>query len=121
MSWRVAIASLDGVSICEHFGRAKYFYIIDVAADGTGTLAEKRCVTPLCQGGGHSDEGFRTSIDSLKDCVAVLVSKIGPSARRQLELERITVFEQADYIDEAVKKLAVYFARTKTKATGETN
>ncbi len=119
MSWRVAIASLDGVSISEHFGRAKYFYIIDVHADGTGTLAEKRDVRPLCGNGEHSDDGLSAAVAALGDCTAVLVARIGPSARKSLELARITVFEQADYIDDSVKKLAAYFEKTHRPATGE--
>lgn len=111
-NWRVAIASLDGKVINEHFGRAKAFFIIDLAPDGTYTLFEKRDVTPLCDNGEHSQEGLLNSISALSDCSAVLVSRIGMAAKRALELNRISVFEQPDYIDSALSKLAKYFAKT---------
>ncbi|MDR3173676.1 MAG: dinitrogenase iron-molybdenum cofactor biosynthesis protein, partial [Treponema sp.] len=94
MAWRVAVASIDGVLITEHFGRSRWFYIIDIQRDGTFALAERRMVTPLCEGGGHSESGMAASIEAIKDCTAVLVAVIGPSARKQLELGGISVFEE---------------------------
>jgi len=110
--WRVAIASLDGKVINEHFGRAKAFFIVDIARDGTWHLVEKREVAPLCSGGQHTREAMANHIGALRDCVAVLVSQIGPAARRALEINRIAVFEQPDYIDNALSKLAKYFIKT---------
>lgn len=112
-NWRVAIASLDGKVINEHFGRAKAFYIIDLTSDGTYSLYEKRDVPPLCANGEHSQEGLLNSISALSDCTAILVSRIGMAAKRALEQNRISVFEQPDYIDSALSKLAKYFTKTK--------
>jgi predicted Fe-Mo cluster-binding NifX family protein len=52
------------------------------------------------------------SIEAIKDCAAVLVAVIGPSAKKRLELAGISVFEQPDKVEEAVKKLAAYYDRT---------
>lgn len=112
-SWRIAIASLDGKVINEHFGRADAFYVVDLSPDGSYTLIEKRTVTPLCADGDHTQEGLESSIRALSDCTAVLVSRIGMAAKRALEINRISVFEQPDYIDSALQKLARYFSKTK--------
>jgi predicted Fe-Mo cluster-binding NifX family protein len=68
-------------------------------------------VDPLCEGGGHSDSAFAATVQLLRDCAAVLVARIGPSARKQLELAGIAVFEQPVKLDEAAKKLAAYYSR----------
>lgn len=110
--WRVAVATLDGKVINEHFGRAKAFYIIDLAPDGTYTFFEKRTVTPLCANGEHTRESLEAGVGALRDCTAVLVSRIGMAAKKALEQNRISVFEQPDYIDSALSKLAKYFSKT---------
>ena len=111
-NWRVAVASSDGKVINEHFGRAKEFFIVDIAPDGTYTFIEKRAVVPVCVGGGHTGEAIEAVVSELRDCVAVLVSRIGTAAKRALEQNSISVFEQPDYIDSALAKLAKYFAKT---------
>lgn len=111
-NWRAAIASLDGKVINEHFGRARTFYIVDITRDGSWHLVEKRDVVPLCSGGHHSREAMAAHIRTLGDCAAVLAAQVGPAARRALELNRISVFEQPDYIDSALAKLAEYYAKT---------
>ena len=111
MGWRVAAASVEGTMVTEHFGRATSFYIVDVQPDGSFAVQERRSVEPLCEGGGHSDSAFAATVQLLRDCAAVLVARIGPSARKQLELAGIAVFEQPVKIDEAAKKLGAYYSR----------
>jgi hypothetical protein len=43
--------------------------------------------------------------------MAVLAAKIGSSAREQLELAGIAVFEQPMSIEDAARKLAAYYKR----------
>jgi predicted Fe-Mo cluster-binding NifX family protein len=111
MGWRVAAASIEGTMVTEHFGRAKAFYIVDIQADGSFETLERRVVTPLCEGGSHSESTFGATVQLLRDCVAVLVAKIGPSAQKQLELAGISVFEQPIKIEEAAKKLSAYYSK----------
>jgi predicted Fe-Mo cluster-binding NifX family protein len=99
--------------VTEHFGRSKGFYIVDIQADGSFATLERRAVTPLCEGGGHSESVMASTVRILRDCVAVLAAKIGPSARKQLEMAGIAVFEQPITIEEAAKKLGAYFVRIK--------
>jgi predicted Fe-Mo cluster-binding NifX family protein len=113
----VAAASVEGTLVTEHFGRAKAFYIVDIQADGSFEIRERRVVTPLCEGGGHSESAFGATVQLLRDCVAVLVAKIGPSARKQLEMAGISVFEQPVRIDEAAKKLGAYYAKSNQPET----
>ena len=112
MSWRIAVASIDNVLITEHFGRSKWFYVLDIEPDGTYATVERRLVNPLCDHGGHSEAGLLGSIEAIWDCIAVLVTVIGPSAKKRLELAEISVFEEPDKVDRAVKKLAAYYTRT---------
>lgn len=112
-TWRVAIASLDGKFISEHFGRAKEFLIVDIKEDGGYTFVERRAVSPLCVEGNHSEEGIHNIAAALSDCTAVLVAKIGAVAKRGLESQRISVFEQPAYIADAIPKLAAYYKRIK--------
>jgi predicted Fe-Mo cluster-binding NifX family protein len=113
MAWRVAAASIEGTMVTEHFGRSKVFYIVDIQPDGSFAVRERRAVDPLCNEGHHSESAFGAAIESLRDCAAVLVAKIGPGARKQLELAGIAVFEQPITIAEAAQKLSSYYARIK--------
>jgi predicted Fe-Mo cluster-binding NifX family protein len=111
MGWRVAAASIEGTMVTEHFGRSKSFYIVDIQPDGSFAIPERRVVDPLCDGGHHSGSAFDATVQLLRDCIAVLVAKIGPGARKQLELAGISVFEQPVKIEDAAKKLGAYYSR----------
>jgi predicted Fe-Mo cluster-binding NifX family protein len=113
MGRRIGIASIDGVLINEHLGRSRWFYIIDLEPDGSSAVFERRPVTPLCRCGAHSEEGMAEVFAALKDCDAVLAAKIGPGARRYFEERGVAVFEGPLAIEEAVRKLAAYYAGTK--------
>jgi predicted Fe-Mo cluster-binding NifX family protein len=110
--WRVAIASLDGKVINEHFGRAKEFYIVDIAPDGSYQYVGRREVIPLCDGGEHQADALQNSAEALRDCTAVLVARIGPAAKRGLEINGIAVYEHPDAIENAIPKLARYYVQT---------
>lgn len=117
MTWRIAIASIDGKVINEHFGRASSFYIVDINSDGTSKYAGERDIVPVCGGGEHSDTVLEAAVRAISDCDAVLVAKIGAAPRRLLEINHITVFEQPNYIDDAIEKLTKYFIRINKKTT----
>jgi predicted Fe-Mo cluster-binding NifX family protein len=112
MGWRVAAASIDGILITEHFGRARWFYVVDLQRDGRVIPVERRTVTPPCQEGGHSESGMEAAVDALRDCAAVLVAKIGGPARRALETAGISAFEEPAVAEEAYKKLAAYYRQS---------
>jgi nitrogen fixation protein NifB len=112
---RIAITTADGLLINQHFGHAKRLLIVDSERDGTFAEKEWREVTPWCSCGAEerdAAEGDGGIADSIKDCAALLTARIGPPARKKLELAGLSVFEEPARIDEAVKKLAVYYGRT---------
>ncbi|GHV17114.1 nitrogen fixation protein NifX [Spirochaetia bacterium] len=113
MAWRVAIASIDGILITEHFGRSRFFYVVDIQRDGSVVPVERRDVDPSCGTGGHSDSGLESVVSTLKDCAAVLVAKIGPGAQQQLQRRGIHAIEGPAVAEEAYKKLADYYIKTK--------
>jgi nitrogen fixation protein NifB len=120
MSWRVAVTSADGVLINQHFGHARHFLIYDLERDGTGVLAEKREVKPWCESDKHRDDepGAPEIARDITDCMAVLTARIGPPARKKLELSGVSVFEEHSAIDEALKKLAFYYSKTRRSEQG---
>jgi nitrogen fixation protein NifX len=107
--YRIAIASTDGKVVNEHFGRASFFYIAEIKSDGTYSVTCKRDVIPLCDSGEHTEEGILTKVKELGDCTAVLVAKIGNPVERAFEINGISVFEQPDFIEDALVKLAKYY------------
>jgi predicted Fe-Mo cluster-binding NifX family protein len=113
MSWRVAVTSADGVLINQHYGHAQWFLIYDLEKDGTGVLVEKREVKPWCDNDNHSDDEPGTSgiARDISDCIAVLTARIGPPARKKLELSGVSVFEEHSAIADALKKLALYYSK----------
>ena len=108
--YRIAAASSDGKVINQHFGRADNFLIFEISGSRY-SLIERRDVTPLCDNGEHTEEGLLSAIGALKDCTAVVVSKIGAPAKRALEINGISVFEQPDYINNALEKLTAYYTK----------
>lgn len=90
---RVAIASKDGISVNEHFGRATFFQIYDLSADGY-CKAEVRDAVAVCQYmSRHSVTNFERVSSLLADCDALLVSKIGEAAASYFIQKNVRVFE----------------------------
>ena len=112
-TYRIAAASTDGKVINEHFGEASSFLIYDIDASGWN-FVERREVKPLCGScSGHNDESLSASVNALADCAAVIAERIGPTGRRALAINNISFFEQPDDIENALKKLALYYTKTK--------
>ena len=110
--FRIAAASTDGKMIDRHFGKADSFFIFDIDASGW-TFVEQRNVTPLCESC-DEDGGHSSILESLADCTAVVAVKIGAKAKRDLEINHISAFEQPDHLDKAMAKLAAYYTGKKT-------
>lgn len=90
---RYAVASKEGVSVSEHFGHAKVFYIYDVS-DNECRLVERREVSHFCLGG-HSDKSALVNIlETIKDCSAVFVAKIGDGPTEKLAARGIAAVSE---------------------------
>lgn len=108
ITYRIAVASSDGIVINQHYGRASFFGIYDVLSKNTIQLVENRKVVPVCQGGTHDNNRMRENIAYFLDCKYVLVSRIGQGAATLLEQEGIIPMELPGLIEESVEKLFVY-------------
>jgi len=114
-TYRIAAASTDGKTINEHFGRAESFLIYDVDSSGFSFVEKRDVKKPLCGScaEGHNDDSLSASVEALADCTAVVAQRIGPTGRRALALNNISVFEQPDEIENALTKLALYYTKTR--------
>lgn len=110
-TFRIAVASTDGKTINEHFGKASSFLIYETGKEGY-TFIEKRSVTPLNCESEHTEESLASNIEALKDCKAVVTVKIGGPVKRAFEINGISIFEKSDTIDNALTKLAAYYTKT---------
>lgn len=134
MGIKVAIATSDGLNIDLHFGQAKSFLLYEFK-DGKFELSEKREVpvedsavgqaqgpqietTFACPGGGCGGCGggaasgpLAPAVELLLDCRAVVAAQIGQGMRRQLERNAISVFDIEIPVEDALKKLAAYYAK----------
>ena len=125
MGIKVAIATSDGLNIDLHFGQAKSFLLYEFK-DGKFELSEKRevpvddsaVVAPRhCGGsgggcgGGAASGPLAPAVELLLDCRAVVAAQIGQGMRRQLERNAISVFDIEIPVEDALKKLAAYYAK----------
>lgn len=91
---RVAVATKDGIAINEHFGHVKAFYIYDIIDQHQVKHIETREVPHYCLGG-HSDKAAMGDIlDTIADCKAVLVAKIGDGPTEKLNARGIQAITQ---------------------------
>lgn len=90
---RFAVASKTGMAIDEHFGHAKHFDIYHVSTDGV-QLTEQRKVDHYCLGG-HSDKAAMPKIlDTIGDCSAVFVARIGDGPKEKLYARGISAVSE---------------------------
>jgi predicted Fe-Mo cluster-binding NifX family protein len=94
---KIAVASADGVSISQHFGRSQCFIVFDVA-DGKATTHEVRDNTYTahakgeCKGGEHHHDQPHSHADivaALHDCQVVLCGGMGWRAAEELQANGI--------------------------------
>ena len=119
MAFKIAVASNDGQTINEHFGRARHFLIFDLV-EKRFMLAEVREITsPHCGGEQHDNNAIDNIIQVLADCRFVLASQIGSGAIERLGLQGIKGFAISGPIEKTLEKLAVsYEIRNLTKSKG---
>lgn len=108
MEYKIAVASSDGIVVNSHFGKARDFYIYQMDDKERIHFLEKRSVTPVCEGGNHDDEKLKTSLEKLKDCKYLLVSRIGSGAANIAESFGIDSYEIPGIIEESVEQLIKY-------------
>lgn len=98
---KVAIASTDGVSVNEHFGRAQEFFIYEVNEKGEYELLENRKVVQ--QSNDNTGKHGATSAALLTDVEVVLVAQIGPGAEQQLRVQGVIALSVNSSIEKALQ------------------
>ncbi len=108
---RFAVASRDKRVVNEHFGHAREFHIYDFIDDKV-IFVESRETAPYCTGPAECEGEERLSalIDLIRDCRAVLCSRIGPDPSSRLLKEGIEPIETYDFIEDSIKRAAERFA-----------
>lgn len=101
---RIALASSDGKVINQHFGHATTFHVFDIV-DNTARFVESRDVNQCCNGGSHKISAFEKVANTLSDCKAIIVAKIGEGASSFLEGKGFEVFEAPYLISAVLEKL----------------
>lgn len=108
---RVAVASKDGLSINEHFGHAKLFWVYDLDWEGCW-FKEKRDVDHYCLGGYGDKSALTKILTTISDCNAVFVAKIGDGPTEKLAAKGIKAI--SDYTWEEIEdSLKDYFRNLK--------
>ena len=97
---KIAVASKDGISINLHFGHAKQFWIYEVSEAGA-ELLETRDVEHYCLGNSSSQSAMAMILETINDCVAVFVAKIGDGPTEKLAAVGVTAV--GDYGHEAIE------------------
>ena len=104
MEIKIAVASSDGQTVNQHFGRARQFRIYRLNTNGFEYI-EERTTVPACSGQQHSDYGLEQTAALISDCQAVVVSQIGAGAIDLLIAQRTLPFALEGSIDEALATL----------------
>jgi len=94
---KVAVASTDGITINEHFGRTEEFWIYESDEGGNYQFIERRKNTLE-----ESKDHHATTVQLLADVEVVLVNKIGPGAEKELRREGIIALSVSGSIDKAL-------------------
>ena len=106
--YRVAIASTDGESVNQHYGKAEKFYIYSIDDEVGYDLVEERKVTPVCQDGFHNKAEMDKHVRQFSDCKYIIASRIGDGALQSLTAACITGMELPGSIDDAILKVWKY-------------
>jgi len=93
----VAVASHEGLLVNQHLGEAKAVWVFEKDGDGM-KLREQRICPPV--GGG--DQRWKDLANQLDDCVALLVSGIGPKPTQLLMNSGLRVVPMEGLIETAV-------------------
>ena len=105
---KIAVASIDGTSVSQHFGQSRYFIVFDVA-DGkiAGREVRDNTFTPHAQGqchghghgaehGHHGAHSHAAVVGALQDCQALLCRGMGGRAAAELQANGIRPVVFAD-------------------------
>ena len=106
--YRVAIASSDGETVNQHYGKAEKFYIYSINDEVGYDLVEERQVEPVCMDGAHEISKMKQSTLNFTDCRYIVVSRLGNAASAALSAAGITAMELPGTIDDSILRVWKY-------------
>jgi len=106
--YKVAIASTDGESVNQHYGKSEKFYIYSIDDEVGYDLTEERLVQAVCQNGSHIIEEMNKSVSQFLDCKYIAASRIGDGALSVMNKNGITGMELPGSVDDAILKIWKY-------------
>ncbi len=106
--YKVAIASTDGETVNQHYGKAEKFYIYSIDDEVGYDLVEERLVVPVCMDGAHEISKMKESVLRFTDCRYIVVSRLGTAASAALSAAGITAMELPGTIDDAILRVWKY-------------
>jgi len=130
VSYRIAVASSDGISIDLHFGEADHFLIYEVEGMEYTLMGERRCrdekrneeAGPArangekggCSGGGGGCHGASNEerVSPVSDCRCIICRKIGGDMQKALERKGIASYDVDCSVEEALEKIVSYIYKT---------
>ena len=107
---RVAVATKEGAAVSEHFGHAKSFHIYELGEEACRFI-ERREVRYYCLGGSSDKTAMAQILDTIQDCDAVFVAKVGDGPTEKLAARGITAV--SDYAWEEIKSSLLDYAAKK--------
>lgn len=109
MDYKIAVASSDGITVNQYFGRSEQFLIYEVNdEEWTYTQVEIRPNKAACQMGEHDNHALFLSAYNLRDCKYVIVSRVGPGARNALKDQGVEVYELPGIIEDSIEQMLNY-------------
>lgn len=110
-AFKLAVATKEGISISEHFGHAKQFWIYEVSSDAC-RLTERREVEHYCKGHHGSQSAMAKILHTIRDCQAVFVAKIGDGPSDKLAAIGVTAV--GDYAYEEIQSSLLDYVQKQT-------
>lgn len=107
-SYKIGVASLDGMYVNCHFGRANKFYIYEVGDGDEIDFVELRHVVPVCAGGNHDTNLLETNVKRFLDCKYLIVARVGDGAMSIANNWGIEIHEIPGDIYDSIEQLIKY-------------
>ena len=105
---KLAVASKEGMAISEHFGHAKQFHIYEAYKDRCELLGVRE-VEHYCLGQESSPAAMTGILETIKDCHAVFVAKIGDGPTEKLKAVGVRAVSRYAY--EAIEASLLDYVR----------
>jgi nitrogen fixation protein NifB len=99
----VAVATKGGGLVNQHFGHAKEFMIYEVDANEAKFVGHRK-IDHYCQSGYGEEATLDNIIQTISDCKAILVAKIGHCPQEELTKAGLKVVEAYDVIEKVARE-----------------